>query len=349
MLRIGVASGGGHSRLRRENVMSNGLFRTGMASRIAALGVLIAPAMAVADNHIINQDVDKKGGAEVCGDVQPEATFNITEDFSDEGVCAASDVAVGKASFIGHDSIANYGFLGIGTVPKNQKGAATGVRGDTTVAAGNFTGQVGGATGDLGLSSAFFLAARFMGVNGSAAPASMSSFDNAATSASYANGGHFTVNTPTAGVAIGNPGGYSWIAGVYALLTGLYNNPPKEDGTRSHGAVAAIIGIDNASIKSAAPHYAAYLDGLVRVDAPKSNLPPSKSMNVVVWDAPTGVLHTNTACCEGPAAANAYTDGQIKMVYAAMAADENNDHAELANLQAQINKLSARLTACGCQ
>lgn len=151
----------------------------------------------------------------------------------------------------------NPGFQTAGTgikidgAPLTVKGTSRGVWADTSKTAGPDP-QRGSARGLLATSSGFFLSGNFQGAQGLSVPEALSNFDNTITSTGL--GGFFRAQ-PDGTLSLNNTGTY-WVGGAYGEVAGTINHTPAS------GAVAGIIGIDNAD--GTAKSYAGYFKGDVR-------------------------------------------------------------------------------------
>jgi len=171
----------------------------------------------------------------------------------------------------------------IEATPLTVKGTQIGIQAETSKTGGT-DAQRGSAKGFLAHASGFFLRGVFLGVQGLAIPNALDNFNNAQRSLGL---GGFFVAKPDSTLTLDNTGTY-WVGGAYGEVAGTIDRP-AEAATPSLGAVAGIIGVDNAN--GSAESYAGYFQGRVRV----TELPLDNNLNSVVVADTNGVLHTRNA------------------------------------------------------
>ena len=147
----------------------------------------------------------------------------------------------------GADSIGTTGMRVVST-PLAAKGAQTGVSAETSKTGGSDP-QRGSTRGMAAQVDGYASQGHFRGVYGQSKPNELANFNGTFTSTGV--GGYFTAR-PDASLDLDGTGTY-WVGGVYGEVAGTINYTPAS------GAVAGVIGVDNAA--GTANSYAGYFVG----------------------------------------------------------------------------------------
>lgn len=241
------------------------------------LGTRDTQPLVLKTNGVAAMRIDIAGNVGI-GTSTPAAKLHI-----DEGVSTTNQEVVRITFSNDAPSLGVRGLRAVST-PLNAKGTQIGVQTQTSKTGGP-DAQRGSAQGLLSHSSGFFLRGTFVGVQGTSRPNVLDNFNNTATS--HGLGGFFRAE-PDNTLTLDNTGTY-WIGGAYGEVAGTIDNTPNL------GAVAGIIGVDNAA--GTADSYAGYFDGRLRV----TDLPQNDNLSDVVVADSQGVLHTRDASTLGGA------------------------------------------------
>ena len=180
------------------------------------------------------------------GTTTPQAKLHVDKDVS------VTNQEVVRITF--SNDVPSIGVRGIRVVstPLNVKGTQIGVEAQTSKTGGP-DAQRGSAIGFLSEASGFFLRGIFLGVLGKAVPNVLDNYDNTAKSLGL---GGFFIAKPEGTLTLDNTGTY-WVGGAYGEVAGTIDHTP------TLGAVAGIIGVDNAV--GSAKSYAGYFQGDVKL------------------------------------------------------------------------------------
>ncbi len=205
------------------------------------------------------------------GTITPGNRLHVAENIITSGVAAAQIDFTPST-----DSLFSLG-LNVNSPQLTTKGNNTGIRALTSIDAPYFSGNwTGTADGRLATGASFNAVGHLIGVMGLSNPSNLHVVSP--TQPSFAVGGLFR-SAPTSSPTYNS--GPVWVGGVYADISNTFDaNPPS-------GAIAAVIGVDNAT--GTADHWAGYFAGKVRVTSLVAG--PNTSLCI----SPSGDLSTCTS------------------------------------------------------